>query len=70
LNQTHLFQDLYRLVDEQEKRMFEAIDGRRSVAEIVESVKEKEPQSIAQGFLRSSGGTTRWSLIPQKPIDQ
>ena len=38
LNQTHVFDDLYVFIDEREKRMFEAIDGRRSVEEIVENV--------------------------------
>jgi len=41
LNQTHLFQDLFLVIDAQEKRMFEAIDGRRSISEIVDKVKEK-----------------------------
>ena len=40
-NQTHMFQDLFLFVDEQEKRMFDAIDGRRSISEILEKVKEK-----------------------------
>ncbi len=39
LNQTHLFQDLFLLIDAQEKRMFEAIDGRRNISEIVDKVK-------------------------------
>ena len=38
LNQTHPFNDLYLLIDQQEKQMFDAIDGRRSIAEIVEKV--------------------------------
>jgi hypothetical protein len=41
LNQTHLFHDLFLEIDAQEKRMFEAIDGRRSISEIVDKVKEK-----------------------------
>jgi hypothetical protein len=41
VNQTHLFDDLYLFVDEPEKRMFEAIDGRRSIAEIADNVSEK-----------------------------
>jgi SAM-dependent methyltransferase len=41
LNQTHLFQDLYLVIDEQEKRMFEAIDGRRNISEIFGKAKEK-----------------------------
>lgn len=39
VNQTHLFQDLYLFIDEQQKRIYEAIDGRRSVSEILEHVK-------------------------------
>jgi SAM-dependent methyltransferase len=37
VNQTHLFQDLFLFVDAQEKQMFEAIDGRRSISEIVDT---------------------------------
>jgi hypothetical protein len=36
LNQTHVFDDLFLFIDADEKQMFDAIDGRRSVAEIVE----------------------------------
>ena len=39
VNQTHLFDDLYLFIDEQQKRIYDAIDGRRSVSEIVETVK-------------------------------
>jgi len=35
VNQTHLFQDLYLFIDEQQKRIYDAIDGRRSVSEIL-----------------------------------
>jgi hypothetical protein len=38
VNQTHLFNDLFILINEKEKQVYEAIDGRRSVAEIVEKV--------------------------------
>jgi len=38
VNQTHLFDDLFILINEKEKQIYEAIDGRRSVAEIVEKV--------------------------------
>ncbi len=41
LNQTHVFDDLFLFIDAQEKRMFEAIDGRRSISEILDKVKEK-----------------------------
>ena len=39
INQTHLFNDLYLLIDAQQKQMFDAIDGRRTIAEIIEEVK-------------------------------
>jgi hypothetical protein len=39
LNRTHLFHDLALVIDEQEKRMYEAIDGRRSVSEILDESK-------------------------------
>src|ERR1043165_556559 len=38
VNQMHIFGDLYVIVNEQEKQLVDAIDGRRSVAEIVESL--------------------------------
>ena len=38
LNQTHLFQDLFLLINAQEKQIYESIDGRRSISEIVEMV--------------------------------
>jgi len=41
-NQTHVFDDLMLFIDAREKRMFEAIDGRRSISEILDNVKEKE----------------------------
>jgi SAM-dependent methyltransferase len=40
LNQTHLFDDLFVFVDEQGKRFYQAIDGRRSVAEIMDHGKD------------------------------
>lgn len=39
LNQTHLFNDLYLVINAYEKDLYDAIDGRRSIAEIVDSVK-------------------------------
>ena len=38
LNQTHLFDDLFLFIDAQEKELFDLIDGRRSIAEIADSV--------------------------------
>jgi hypothetical protein len=49
-NQTHLFEDLVHLIDQREKRMFEAIDGRHSISEIVDRVKEKGASSLARVF--------------------
>jgi SAM-dependent methyltransferase len=48
LNQTHLFKDLFLTISEQEKQMFEAINGRRSIAEIIDEV--KSDASGARGF--------------------
>jgi SAM-dependent methyltransferase len=50
VNQTHLFNDLFLIVDVQEKRMFEAIDGRRSISEIVDQVSEDQATSRARVF--------------------
>lgn len=46
LNQTHPFEDLILMIDAQERRMFEAIDGRRSISEIVDKVKEEGPSPL------------------------
>ena len=46
LNQTHVFDDLMLFIDAQEKRMFEAIDGRRSISEILDKVKEKRTSPL------------------------
>jgi SAM-dependent methyltransferase len=39
LNRTHLFDDIYLPINELEKQIYEAIDGRRSISEIIEAVK-------------------------------
>jgi len=44
-NQTHLFDDLFLPVNEIEKQMYEAIDGRRKISEIVETVKYSSPSA-------------------------
>jgi SAM-dependent methyltransferase len=41
VNQTHVFSDLFVVIDAQEKQMFDAIDGRRSISEIVDKVEGK-----------------------------
>jgi len=40
VNQTHVFDDLFIFVDEQQKRLYKAIDGHRSIAEIMEQEKD------------------------------
>jgi SAM-dependent methyltransferase len=41
LNETHTFDDLMLFIDAREKRMFDAIDGRRSISDILYDVNEK-----------------------------
>jgi hypothetical protein len=38
VNQAHQYHDLFLVIDMPEKRMFDAIDGRRSVSEIISKV--------------------------------
>ena len=45
LNQTHMFDDLFLPVTEVEKQMYDAIDGQRSISEIVEAVKYSSPHA-------------------------
>lgn len=45
VNQTHVFRDLFLTLDKEQKQMFNAIDGRRSVGEIVESVEGASPKA-------------------------
>ncbi len=51
LNQTHSFQDLFMMINAREKQMFEAIDGRRSVGQIIGQVKGDASQ--APGFFEA-----------------
>lgn len=50
VNQTHVFDDLFLVIDAQKKRMFEAIDGRRSISEIVDKVKDEGASPPARDF--------------------
>lgn len=50
INQTHLFQDLFIIINEREKQMFDAIDGRRTAAEILESVNESGTDATRDFF--------------------
>jgi len=45
VNQTHLFSDLVMPILEIEKQIYEAIDGQRSIAEIVDAVKYSSPHA-------------------------
>ncbi len=38
VNQTHLFPDLFILIDAKEKEIYDAIDGRRTIGQIVDTV--------------------------------
>ena len=48
VNQTHVFPDMYVIIDALEKQMYDAIDGRRSISEIVEQVEGAAP--LARDF--------------------
>jgi SAM-dependent methyltransferase len=50
LNQYHTFPDLILPIDAQEKRIFDAIDGRRSIAEIAHRAGGRDPSSRAQAL--------------------
>ena len=48
VNQTHVFSDMYFIIDALQKQVFDAIDGRRSISEIVEQVEGSS--AIARDF--------------------
>lgn len=50
VNQTHVFSDLFVIINALEKRLFDAIDGRRSIAEILESLNETDNLDAAEFF--------------------
>lgn len=50
LNQTHLFPDLYLLINQTDKQIYDAIDGRRSISEILDHVKDPGVTQAARGF--------------------
>ncbi len=52
LNRTHLFHDLVMAIDGQEKQMYEAIDGRRSISEIVDNVDHEGAATLARDFFQ------------------
>jgi SAM-dependent methyltransferase len=50
VNQTHVFQDLFVIIKIHEKQMFDAIDGRRNVAEIMETANESDSNEAREFF--------------------
>jgi hypothetical protein len=52
VNQTHLFNDLFLIIDPQEKQMFDAVDGRRSIAAIVEEVSAPQARDFFEQLWR------------------
>jgi SAM-dependent methyltransferase len=50
LNQTHLFNDLFFLIDARQKRMYDAIDGRRTIAQILHEIKDTDTQAAREFF--------------------
>ena len=54
INQTHTDTDLINAIDAPEKRMFDAVDGKRSIGEIarraVPSSRKESPLDLARGF--------------------
>ena len=48
VNQTHIFSDLYLIISEHEKQVVDAIDGRRSISEIVDLYPDFAP--VAREF--------------------
>ena len=45
VNQTHLFPDLFILIDAKEKEIYDAIDGRRTIGQIVDTVEGSAPRA-------------------------
>ena len=50
VNQTHVFSDLFVIINALEKQLFDAIDGRRSIAEILESLNETDNLDAVEFF--------------------
>jgi hypothetical protein len=50
LNRSHQYHDLILIIGPQEKRMFERIDGRRSIAEIIDHTRDAETLARTQAF--------------------
>ena len=53
VNQTNLYPDIYLPITALEKRMYDAIDGRLSISEIVEKVGKNDASPVAAGFFEN-----------------
>ena len=60
INQTHTYRDLFMPIDSTEKRLFDAIDGNRSIGDIVErtlpSVQKELQPDMARTFFERLWG--------------
>ncbi len=52
LNQTHLFNDLYLVINSYEKDLYDAIDGRRSIGELIAGVKKADAAPADAEFFK------------------
>jgi SAM-dependent methyltransferase len=52
VNQTHVFQDLFVIVNTVQKQLYEAIDGHRSIAQIMEAANESDSLLALELFKR------------------
>jgi hypothetical protein len=50
INQSHTYPDLYLPINAQEKRLFKAIDGRRTIAQIVRQAATQTVQRQHRAF--------------------
>ena len=69
INQNHTYRDLVMAIDATEKRMFDAIDGKRSIGDILKWKERCRPPldngNPMHASSNGSGGMTSWYSIPQ-----
>ena len=61
INQTHAYRDLIMPIDSTEKRLFDAVDGNRSIADIVESVWRSSQTKSQLDIVRSFFENLWWN---------
>ena len=70
INQTHTYRDLYLPITASEKRLFDAIDGNRSIGDIVEKALQSSRRShlldAARTFSNGSGAMTKWCSMSRQ----